>query len=376
MSSDEKSFTLVTHVVRPGDGQGRVNYEVVREALRQGWNATLIASEIAPDLRAHDRVEWVPVQSRRFPSYLLRELVFAGRSTRAIREHRRGILLSNGCITRAPADLNACHFVHSSWLASPVHPGRIAKGPSAAYHRLYSAVNARLEKKAYAAARKVVSVSEQVRRELIAVGIDPDKIVTIPNGVDTGEFTPELPPDRSRFGLPENVPLALFAGDLRSPRKNLDSVLKAMVGVPELHLAVAGWLETSPYPAMAESLGLSSRVHFLGNIREMARLMRSCDVFAFPSRYEACSLVMLEAMATGLPVVTAKTTGGAELVPPDGGFLMDGPDDLAGLESILRRVVSDRDGLKTMSERSREAALRLHWNEMGRKYIALMETLR
>lgn len=375
MSPDSKHFTLVTHVVRRGDGQGRVNYEVVREALNQGWTTTLLASEISPELQTDHRVEWIPINARGIPSYLLREIVFAQRSSRALKRYRRGILLSNGCITLAPADINACHFVHASWLQSPVHPGRIAKGPSALYHRLYSAINAKLEHKAYRAAKKVVSVSEQVRRELIATGIDAEKIITIPNGVDTIEFSPDTHPDRARFGLPSSPTLALFAGDLRSPRKNLDTLLHAMVAVPTLHLAVAGWLEKSPYPSMARSLGLEGRVHFLGNIREMPLLMRSCDVFAFPSRYEACSLVMLEAMAAGLPVITARTTGGAELVPSDGGFLMDGPDDQPGLESILQRIVSVPTILREMSARSREAALQLQWTSMAGKYLALMETI-
>jgi len=372
----EKHFTLVTHVVRRGDGQGRVNYEVVREALNRGWTATLLASEISPELQTDPRVRWLPLGSRGIPSYLLRELVFAQRSQGILKRHRKGVLVSNGCITRSPADLNACHFVHSSWLASSVHPGRIDHGPRAAYHRLYSAVNARLELQAYRAARRVVSVSEQVRRELIGTGIDAGKIVTIPNGVDTQEFTPEIRPDRQRFGLPSDATIALFAGDLRSPRKNLDAVLKALASVPDLHLAVAGWLEKSPYPEMARSLGLEGRVHFLGNVREMPLLMRTCDVFAFPSRYEACSLVMLEAMAAGLPVITARTTGGAELVPADGGFLMESPEDLAGLKSILDGIVREPGILRRMSSISREAALKLGWSEMGRKYIDQMETLR
>ncbi len=370
---ESKRFTLVTHVVRRGDGQGRVNLEVVREALRQDYRVVIVASEIAPDLVEDSRVRWIRVRASGLPSYLLREQVFAIRSAMAIRRHREGPLVSNGCITRVRADLNACHFVHGSWLASAVHPGRLVGGAKGAYHRLYSTVNAALEKRAYRSAGRVVSVSEQVRRELIDLGIDGAKIQTIHNGVDTDEFLPGEP-DRARFGLPEGVPLALFAGDLRSPRKNLDSVLKAMLAVEEFHLAVGGWLETSPYPAMAKEMGLSDRVHFLGNVKEMPALMRSCDVFAFPSRYEACSLVMLEAMAVGLPVVTSRRTGGAELVPSDGGFLMDDPDDVDGLVRIFQGVVADRPGLVEKSRRSREAALALRWDVMGRRYLEILES--
>jgi glycosyltransferase involved in cell wall biosynthesis len=367
-----KRFTLVTTVVRKGDGQGRVNLEVVREALRQGLEVVLVATEIAPEFEGDARVDWVRIPMKGIPSYLLRELVFSIRSAAALRRCRIGPLLSNGCITSVAADVNACHFVHSSWLASPVHPSRLRGGVQGAYHRLYSSLNSRFERKAYLSAKTVVSVSEQVRSELAAIGIDPAKIKTVPNGVDTDEFHPG-PGDRMHFGLPDGVPLALFAGDLRSPRKNLDTVLRAMSEVPELHLAVAGWLETSPYPAMSVAMGLADRVHFLGNVGEMPLLMRSCGVFAFPSRYEACSLVMLEAMAAGLPVVTARTTGGSELVPLGGGFLMRDPDDVNGLVGILRRVTSDASGLAEMSRMSRAKALTLRWDEMARGYLRILE---
>ncbi|WP_237181465.1 glycosyltransferase family 4 protein [Paraburkholderia tropica] len=94
--------------------------------------------------------------------------------------------------------------------------------------------------------------------------------------------------------------LLLFVGDLRTPRKNLGTVLEALKQLPEhVHLAVAGYLLGSPYPEMARQLGIESRVHFLGLVREMPMLMRSVDAYVFPSRYEAMSLSLLEAMAAG-----------------------------------------------------------------------------
>jgi glycosyltransferase involved in cell wall biosynthesis len=365
------AFTLVTHVVRKGDGQGRVNLEVAKEAVRRGIEVVLVAREVDPALAGEKGVKWIRVGDLGVPSHLLREIVFSVRSAAAIRRHAKGPLLSNGCITSVAADVNACHFVHSAWMNSPVHSGRLLGGVRGAYQRSYTAYNARLERKAYAQAGRVVAVSEQVRGELAAIGIDADKICTVPNGVDSEEFVPG-PADRTRFGLPSDARLALFAGDIRSPRKNLDTVLRALAQVPGLHLAVAGDLEGSPYPSMASELGIEDRTHFLGRVREMPLLMRSCDVFAFPSRYEACSLVMLEAMAAGLPVITSRRTGGAELVPPDGGFFLDDPDDVPGLTGILQGVVRDAEGLVRRSLRARERAIGLRWDAMGGKYLELL----
>jgi glycosyltransferase involved in cell wall biosynthesis len=364
-------FTLVTHVVRKGDGQGRVNLEVAKEAVRRGIGVVLIAREVDPSMAAEKGIRWVRIPDFGVPSHLLREILFSVRAASAIRRHRMGPLLSNGCITTVPADVNACHFVHAAWGKSPVHSGKLLSGIPGAYQRFYTAYNARLERKAYGQAARVVAVSDQVRNELVSIGIAPDKITTVPNGVDSEEFAPGTP-EREQFGLPREVRLALFAGDIRSPRKNLDTVLRALVGVHGMHLAVAGDTAGSPYPAMASDLGISDRVHFLGRVREMPSLMRSCDVFVFPSRYEACSLVMLEAMAAGLPVVTSRGTGGAELVPEDGGFFLEDPDDAAGLAGILEGVEADPRGLAPRSRRAREQALSLGWETMGARYLELL----
>ena len=67
-----------------------------------------------------------------------------------------------------------------------------------------------------------------------------------------------------------------------------------------VHIAVAGFLPGSPYPDEARALGIADRVHFLGLVKDMPVLMHSVDAFVFPSRYEAMSLSLLEAMAAGL----------------------------------------------------------------------------
>jgi len=97
-------FTLVSNVVRSGDGQGRVNFEVVKEALRRGVGVTIVASEIAPELVSDDRIEWLRVSVAGLPSYLLRERAFSALSARLLKRRRRGPLLSNGCVTGVPAE--------------------------------------------------------------------------------------------------------------------------------------------------------------------------------------------------------------------------------------------------------------------------------
>ncbi|WP_066424513.1 glycosyltransferase family 4 protein [Anabaena sp. 4-3] len=365
---------IVTHKVRKGDGQGRVNYEVVKEALRQGHHLTLLASEIAPELAENQAINWVKIPVDGYPTEFIRNFIFAQKSADWLRKNRANfdLIKVNGAITKATADVNAVHFVHSSWLRSPVHISRVRRDLYGAYQWLYTALNAHWEKQAFQRAKIVVAVSEKVAQELVEIGVPRSRIRVIVNGVDLQEFAPGVA-NRQQLGLPENVTLALFAGDIRTPRKNLDSVLQALVKVPDLHLAVVGNPEGSPFPELAASLGLSDRVHFVGYRRDIADIMRTVDLFVFPSRYEACTLVLLEALASGLPVITATATGGAELVTPECGVVLPDSDDTDALATALLSMVSDRQRRQQMSQAARTLAEKYSWQTMAQTYMDLFE---
>ena len=359
-----------------GGGQGRVNYEIAWEALRQGHHVTLLASSIAPELERHSQVKWIPIPVKSWPTEFLRNLVFSWRSASWLRQYRPqlDLVIVNGSITNAPSDVNVVHFVHSAWLRSPVHISRLRRDWYGLYQWFYSRWNAHWERQAFSQSRVVVAVSEKVKAELLEIGVPPDRVRVILNGVDLQEFCPGNAA-RSKLGLPEGVQLAFFAGDICTPRKNLDTVLHALVQVPQLHLAVAATTEGSPYPQLAAQLNLSERIHFLEYRRDIAQIMQAVDFFGFPSRYEACTLVLLEAMAAGLPVVTAATAGGAELVEPDCGIVLSDPDDTQGLIQALSRLTSDRQLRSQMGKAARAIAERHSWANMAQSYVNLFEEL-
>ncbi|BAY13424.1 glycosyltransferase family 4 protein [Calothrix sp. NIES-2098] len=375
---------IVTHKVKKGDGQGRVNYEVAQEAIRRGHHLILLASEVAPELVENSQVNWIEIPVQNFPTEFIRNFIFAKKSADWLNKNRTDIDLVkvNGAITKASADVNAVHFVHSSWLrclatsrfaSTPVHISRTRRDTYALYQWLYTALNAHWEKQAFQKAKVVVAVSEKVAQELVNIGVPRSRIQVIVNGVDLDEFSPGVG-DRLTWNLPENVPLALFAGDIRTTRKNLDTVLYALTKVPNLHLAVVGKTEGSPFPQLAASLGLSERVHFLGYRRDIAAIMRVADLFVFPSRYEACTLVLLEALASGLPVITATTTGGAELVTPECGVVLPNSDDIDALATALLSLVNDTS-MSQMGKAARSVAEQHSWTTMAQTYVDLFEEL-
>lgn len=370
------NICIVTQRVTKGDGQGRVNYEVAWEALRRGHSLILLASQIAPELEQHPQAIWVPIGVKHVPTQLLQDLAFSIQSGSWLKQHRSqfDLVKVNGSITRSKADVNAVHFVHTSWLKSPMHSWHCRRDLNGAYQWLYSALNASWERQAFRKATTVVAVSEQVRQELLAMGVASEAIRVILNGIDLQEFH-SGEGNRAAFGLPEQVPFALFVGDIRTPRKNLETVLRALVQVPTLHLAVVGGTEGSPYLKLAAKLHLSQRVHFLGQRQDVPDIMRSADMFVFPSRYETFGLVVLEAMASGLPVITASTTGAAQLITADCGVVLADPEDTAALIDSLKLLVVDRTRRQQMGVSARTIAENHSWSNTARQYIDLFEEL-
>lgn len=366
-------IAIVTMDVLENDGQGRVNFELTRHLLRLGVSVDLVADRVSPEL---DRsgANWIRVRPAVSSVHLLRTWDFRRRATRVIAS-RRGqydVVLACGAVLDVPHTVNVVHFVHSRWIESPFHPARSTSPPERWYRKLYATLNVRWEQRSLRCADTVVAVSNLVREAVCDMGVRPDRAVVIPNGVDTDTYHPGSS-HRRRFDLPASRPIALFAGDLQSPIKNLDSVFCAIQRLPDVHLAVAGSVDGSPYPAMAEHRGLSDRVHFLGFRTDMDELMRAVDFLVFPSHQDSFGLVLAEAMASGLPVITARTVGASDLVASDCGYVLDDPTNIANLTKAIASLSSDSQLRRRMGRAARAKIEPYTWTHMAQSYLDLFE---
>jgi glycosyltransferase involved in cell wall biosynthesis len=368
---------IVTARVVVTDGQGRANYEIARHLAGAGHRVTLLTSELDSQLAAHPHVEWRRIPCpRSLPTELLRNQLFAAAASRAISALGGcDVLHLNGFTAYRDADVNTSHFVHASWLRSPYlrsdGAGLLANG----YQHLYAALNARLERSAYQRSRRVVAVSRLVREWLVGdVGLPGEQIEVISNGVDAELFRPLAPgePNRLRqaLRLQGDELLLVFAGDLRTRRKNLDLPLAALARLDaRFHLAVIGDATGSPYPREAEALGVGARVHFLGQRSDVPDLMRGADVLTFASHHDPFALVVLEAMASGLPVITAPSTGASALIESgQNGLVLRDDLDLEGMRSAILRLAADRAFARELGRAARRTAERCSWRANAAAY--------
>jgi glycosyltransferase involved in cell wall biosynthesis len=197
----------------------------------------------------------------------------------------------------------------------------------------------------------------------------PSQVVS--NGIDLDLYSPGAPDEslRRRYALPAGPPLVLSVGRL-SPEKRADVLIEAVAGqdVADTVLALAGsGPDESRLRELAARLGVADRVRFLGFIpgTDLPGLYRLADVFAIASEAELQSLVTMEAMASGLPVVAVSAGALGELVHAgENGFLArpGRATDVAGsLDLLCRdrelRARMSKSGLRIIAEHDRHRLL-------------------
>jgi glycosyltransferase involved in cell wall biosynthesis len=194
--------------VTAGDGQGLVNYEIAAHAAELGHEVTLVATRIDDDVRSDARFRSVRLPNYNLPTNLLNTQVAAFYGGRWLRAHRGefDIVHGNGSFTLSETDVNTSHFVHGAWLASPYHVSRIKTGIHSLFHSTVTRVHTFEEGIAYRRARHVVAVSDQVRRELVGVGVPESKIRLIYNGVNCDAGARKRALGRRGLAARESVP--------------------------------------------------------------------------------------------------------------------------------------------------------------------------
>jgi len=214
---------------------------------------------------------------------------------------------------------------------------------------------------------RVIAVSASTRRYLLDREDLPDDLVTmIPNGIDAEEFYPPgasvREAARLELGVPEGAFVIGGVGRLVS-QKNFTLFLEIAVRVllrhPSAFFVIAG---TGPQEddlkAKAVALGIDDRVRFLGHVADRLGLYHSLDALLMTSDFEGTPMVLLEAMACGLPMVASAVDGIAEVCTHGKDAVLVRPGSIQGFANALDALLQDETQRRTLGSEARKTMLK------------------
>ncbi|MEI6732421.1 MAG: glycosyltransferase family 4 protein [Comamonadaceae bacterium] len=223
--------------------------------------------------------------------------------------------------------------------------------------------------------RKAVVVTSPTLKSLVGQTYPASVTAMISPGVTLPLDAIDRYAARRELGLPEQGFLIAFvANDYQ--KKGLSSLLEALRCLPvEVELAVVGNpSQIEKFQRMASSTGLTGRVHFLGHLRDVTQLYRAADMLAHPTTEDTFAMVVLEAMAYGLPVVVsdARYCGIAGMLTHGvNAIILSSPTDTAQLSSVLAQVLADKSLREALASNAREFAQQRAWPSIAAEQEAM-----
>lgn len=207
--------------------------------------------------------------------------------------------------------------------------------------------------------KKIIAISEFVKKNILDnYNVNEKDIEVIYNAVDLQRFNPankniyrkEI---RNKYSIPEDKFVILFAGS-GFERKGLNYLLKALDLVTEpLTLLIVG----KGQKIKSKKFNNRHQILFCGAQREIFKYYAASDIFVFPALYEPFGNVHLEALASGLPIITTKLTGAAEIIKDDvHGYVILTPEDYSLIAEKINLFVKNPEKREMMSLNARKLA--------------------
>jgi glycosyltransferase involved in cell wall biosynthesis len=231
---------------------------------------------------------------------------------------------------------------------------------------------------------RFVAISAEMMAELRAWDIPAERIVQIPNGVDTNGFAPPTLKDKQRarevLGLANTVQVTVYAGRLTA-KKRVDILLQAWKFVCRLHtsarlLLVGDGPERTALQALAGELDLGQSVTFCGAQPEVLPYLHAADLFVLPSVSEGLSNALLEAMAAGLSCIASNIGGNVDLIADEENGVLFEPGNIKQLTDMLLRLSRNEAEREEFGRRARETVeANYSMDRVAEKYMELYHCL-
>ena len=219
-------------------------------------------------------------------------------------------------------------------------------------------------------AQKIIAISNHEKQVLIRRGVSSDRIVVIPNGIDVEEIDSKNPKSRKH----DNRRTLMYSGRIDVEQKGLDILIEAFARLisvnPEIELVLMGpdWNDsTRRLRQLASKLGIDEKVHFMGYLerKDYLKNLRSADIFVLPSRFEPFGIVLLEAIASSVPIV-ASNAGGIPEILGEGKFgLLFNAGDVDSLVSQLQEALSNEDEAAKRAEAAKGSLNKYAWSRIA-----------
>jgi len=233
-------------------------------------------------------------------------------------------------------------------------------------------------------AERVVTISQYTRQELMRLGVEPDRIIIVPPGVDADRFQPDQEAGqriRTLYGL-EGKPILLTVARL-IPRKGCDQVIEALPFIlqqaPEATYVIVGeGPDEERLRELVQSVGVGNCVVFTGSVpdKDLPAWYNAADVVVMPNREEGSDvegfgIVFLEANGCGKPVIGGRSGGAVDaIVNGETGYLVDPYDSQAIAEAVVR-LLTDPALAHRIGAQGREWAQEFSWKRAARQVQTL-----
>ena len=348
---------MVAGAYSPELSSGGLQSAAVARALGSRLTARVLATTADPALRPRDTVDGVPVSRiyidvRSRLSFALAMVRMAAALVRSLPRvdvvHVQGYSTKNILITALARLFRRPLILHLQTARHDEPPAVKAQG--------------RLAWWAFRSASMYLSVSPALTAASVAAGLPAGRFRDVPNGVDPDRFAPPSPGERAmlrrELGLPADGPIVLFVGIFsrdKQPQVLLEAWLKLQSeGGPASTLVCVGATSPRQFEAdaqlaagirdAADRSGFGERLRLVPPTTRIEDYFRAADVFVLPSAREGLPIVLLEAMASGLPCIASRLPGSTDVMIDSGrnGHLVPSGDPVA-LANALRSVLADPD---------------------------------
>ena len=228
-------------------------------------------------------------------------------------------------------------------------------------------------------ADKITALTEWEKTAITKLSIDSKKINVVPNGVDLEKYSKGRSDYFKKLGISGKI--LLFVGQ-PTKRKGWKHFLDAMPSIlkkfPDAKAVFIGYSRNKELENYSKSMGLEKSVVFLGYLPEEKKIdaFKSSDVFVFPTLYEGFGIVFLEAMASGLPIVTTDSAGNKEIIENNRNGILTGAKNSLEIAEAVIKLLESRALRAKISQANKRKVLDYEWKKVAEMYLGIYEDVK